>query len=328
MTNTEQADVVVIGMGPGGEEVAGRLAEAGLDVVGIDRALVGGECPYWGCVPSKMMIRAANLLAEGGRIPGMAGTATVTSDWAPVAARIRSEATDDWDDRVAVERFEGKGGRFIRGEGRVVAPGVVAVGDQRIEARRAVVLATGTQPAVPSIPGLDATPYWTNHDAIETKELPESLAVVGGGAVGAELAHVFARFGTQVTILEALERLVPVEEPEAGELLAEVFAADGIAVRAAATIERVDHDGNRFLLTMAHGGSGGAPAPGGHRPSRRPRRPRGRGDRSGREPTVGAGRRAPPGRRPRVGGRRCHREGPVHPRRHVSRGHRRGRHPG
>src|ERR1022692_2501379 len=122
-------DVVVVGMGPGGEEVAGRLAEAGLAVAGVESRLVGGECPYWGCVPSKMMIRAGNLLAEGRRIPGMAGTSTVTSDWAPVAARIRAEATDNWDDRVAVERFEGKGGRFVRGRGRLDGPSRVVVGD-------------------------------------------------------------------------------------------------------------------------------------------------------------------------------------------------------
>jgi len=95
-------------MGVAGEAVAGELAEAGWSVLGIDHRLVGGECPYWGCIPSKMMVRAADLLAEGRRVDGMAGSASVTPEWAPVAARIRVEATDDWDDRVAVERFEGK----------------------------------------------------------------------------------------------------------------------------------------------------------------------------------------------------------------------------
>src|SRR6266852_3647640 len=99
---TEPVDVVVVGMGPGGEEVAGTLAQAGLDVVGIDQRLVGGECPYYGCVPSKMMIRAGNLLAEARRIPGMAGESTVDPDWAAVAHRIRDAATDSWDDKVAV----------------------------------------------------------------------------------------------------------------------------------------------------------------------------------------------------------------------------------
>src|SRR3979409_2038930 len=119
---SEQIDIVVIGLGVGGGEVAGRLAQAGLTVVGIEHRLVGGECPYWGCIPSKMMIRAANLLAEARRVPGVAGATTVTPDWAPVAARIRKEATDNWDDAVAVKRFEDKGGRFVRGWGTLDGP--------------------------------------------------------------------------------------------------------------------------------------------------------------------------------------------------------------
>src|SRR3954454_14701444 len=113
-------DVIVIGLGPGGEHVAGSLAERGLRVLGVDRGLVGGECPYWGCVPSKMMIRAADALAEARRVDGLAGHATVTPDWAPVAQRIRAEATDTWDDTVAADRFIKKGGRLVRGRGRIL----------------------------------------------------------------------------------------------------------------------------------------------------------------------------------------------------------------
>src|SRR5687768_790815 len=122
---TVDVDVVVLGLGPGGEEVAGRLAEAGLSVVGIEQGLVGGECPYWACVPTKMMVRAAGLLAEARRTPGLAGEVDLRPDWAPVAARIRDEATDNWDDKVAVDRFTGKGGRFVRGQGRLAGPGRV-----------------------------------------------------------------------------------------------------------------------------------------------------------------------------------------------------------
>ena len=159
-------DVVVIGMGPGGEQAAGTLAEAGLVVAGVEDRLLGGECPYWGCVPSKMMIRAANLIMEGNRVNGMAGTARVDPDWAPVARRIRDEATDDWDDKAAVDRFTGKGGIFVRGHGRISAPGEVTVTPTRpdgggrvvLRARRGIVINTGTAPAVPPIGFMPRTP--------------------------------------------------------------------------------------------------------------------------------------------------------------------------
>ncbi len=254
----DQADVVVLGMGPGGEDVAG-LAEAGLAVVGIETRLLGGECPYWGCVPSKMMIRAADLLAEGGRIPGMSGDSTVLPDWRPVARRIRDEATDNWDDKVAVDRFKGKGGRFIRGRGRLTAPDEITVqtaGQRRvIRARRAVVIATGTGPSIPPIDGLAETPFWTNREAIETEEVPGSLLVLGGGAIGTELSQVFARFGARVTVVEAAGGLLPTDEPEAGAMLADVFGRDGIAVMTGAAATGVRHDGQRFTLTLTGGES-------------------------------------------------------------------------
>jgi len=250
---SEQADVIVVGMGPGGEDVAGRLAEAGLDVVGVEAELLGGECPYWGCVPSKMMIRASDLLAEAGRVPGMAGTATVHPDWAPVARRIREEATDSWDDAVAVKRFEDKGGRLVRGWGRLEGPRQVVVGDRVIDATRAVVINIGTRAWIPSVAGLADTPYWTNRGAIETEEVPESLTVLGGGAIGAELAQVFHRFGSRVTVLEVGAQLVGPEEPEAGALLAEVFGAEGIDVRTGVDIASIHHDGHRFAVSFGSG---------------------------------------------------------------------------
>src|SRR5690349_2251291 len=147
---TERVDVVVVGLGVGGEEVAGKLAEAGLSVVGIERSLVGGECPYWGCIPSKMMIRAANLLAEARRIPGIAGSVNgISPDWSPVAERIRKEATDTWDDTVAVERFEKSGGRFIRGQAKILDAKRVEVGGEVIEAGKALVITAGTAAAIP-----------------------------------------------------------------------------------------------------------------------------------------------------------------------------------
>ncbi len=226
-------------------------------MTGVEAKLVGGECPYWGCVPSKMMIRAASLLAEGRRIPGMAGASAVEPDWGPVARRIRDEATDSWDDKVAVDRFTGKGGHFVRGRGRITGRGEVTVdtagGARVLQARRGILVNTGTEPAIPPIPGLAGTPYWTNREAVETEEVPESLIVLGGGAVGAELAQVFARFGARVSVVEAMGQLLPMEEPEAGDLLAGVFARDGIAVRTGARAERVSHDGSQFTVNLAGG---------------------------------------------------------------------------
>lgn len=236
----ESVDVVVIGMGVAGEAVAGPLAEAGLRVVGVEAGLVGGECPYWGCVPSKMAIRAANALAEARRVDELAGAATVTPDWGPVARRIREEATDDWNDQVAVDRFVGKGGIFVRGRGRIDGPGRVVVEDRSFVVRRGIVIATGTSPAMPPVPGLDEVDVWTNREVLEAEELPRSMVVLGGGAIGAELAQAIARFGTEVTVVEAADRLLPQEEPEVHDVVADSFAADGIDVRVGVTADRVE----------------------------------------------------------------------------------------
>ncbi|MFJ7904272.1 dihydrolipoyl dehydrogenase family protein [Streptomyces sp. NPDC096198] len=250
MSANELTDVVVVGLGPGGEYIAGTLAEAGLDVVGVESELVGGECPYWGCVPSKMMIRAQNLLAEVGRAPALAGEAVVTPDWARVAGRIRGEATDDWNDQVAADRFTAKGGRLVRGPGRLAGPRRVTVGDRTFEARRGVVLATGTRPRIPPVPGLEGTPYWTNRDAMAAKELPVSLVVLGGGAIGVELAQVFARFMCAVTVVEGQERLLSQEEPESGELAAQVLRADGVTVLTGTRARQISHNGSKFTVRL------------------------------------------------------------------------------
>jgi len=251
-------DVVVIGLGPGGEEVAGRLADAGLEVVGVDERLLGGECPYWGCIPSKIMVRAGNLVAEAHRVPGSAGTCHVHTEWAPVARHVRA-ATDDWDDKVAVDRLTARGARFLRGTGRLTGPREVTVlhsgGDTETVLRpsRAIVLAVGSRPVAPPVPGLAGTGYWTNRELIETPELPESLLVLGGGAVGLELGQALQRMGCAVTVLESQPRLLAREEPEAAELLTRVLTTEGVSVHTGTEAASVSWSGDWFTVTGRRG---------------------------------------------------------------------------
>ena len=245
-----EVDTVVIGLGPGGESAATTLAEAGLNVVGIDQRLVGGECPYFGCIPSKMMVRAAHLLAEGRRITGMAGESAVTPSWTPVAQRISDEATTGWDDTVAVERLGKAGVTFVRGHGRLTGERTVEVAGQTFVAARGVVLNSGTEPAIPPIEGLADTPFWTNRDAVQVTDLPASLIVIGGGAIGAEICQAFARFGVQVTLLEVADRILAPEEPEASSLVVDVFAREAIQVLTGVTIGSVSYDEGRFTVDV------------------------------------------------------------------------------
>jgi pyruvate/2-oxoglutarate dehydrogenase complex dihydrolipoamide dehydrogenase (E3) component len=250
MSEPIEVDVVVIGLGPGGEAVTGQLAKEGLDVVGVDKHLVGGECPYYGCVPSKMMIRGADVLAEARRVGELAGRATVDPDWTAVSTRIRDEATTDWNDQIAVDRLVDAGARVVHGAARLDGPKRVVVDDETFVARRGVVLNTGTEPAVPPIEGLADTPYWTNRDAVKVTDLPASLLVIGGGAIGLEMAQAFSRFGVAVTVIEVAPRILALEEPESSKLIGEVFAREGIQVLAGVSVTNVSYADGRFTVTV------------------------------------------------------------------------------
>ncbi|MCE7005236.1 NAD(P)/FAD-dependent oxidoreductase [Kibdelosporangium philippinense] len=239
----EDVDVVVIGLGPGGESLATQLGKAGLSVVGIDARLVGGECPYYACIPTKMMIRAADALAEARRANQLAGSVQIQPDWAPVAARVRDDATANWNDQAAVDRLEAAGVRFVRGYGKITGTDEVTVGDLVFRTRKGIVLNPGTDPAVPPIDGLADTPLWTNREAVPATAVPKSLIVLGGGPVGCEFAQVFARFGADVTVLQSPDRLLPNDEPESSELLRQIFEREGIKVVTGARATKVDHDG-------------------------------------------------------------------------------------
>jgi pyruvate/2-oxoglutarate dehydrogenase complex dihydrolipoamide dehydrogenase (E3) component len=249
----EQLDLIVIGMGVGGEEVAGRAAEAGMRVLGVERKLVGGECPYWGCIPSKMMIRAANALAETGRVNKLAGRASAEPSWDPVAARVR-EATANWDDQAAVERFEGKGGRFLRGQARIVGQRAVEVDGERFEATHGIVIATGGEPVMPPVDGIDQVDAWTNREAIEATELPRSVVVLGAGPVGLELAQAFHRFGTTATLVETADHALPDDEPENGEAMRAVLEEDGMTLRTGVSAKSVRRGGPGVVVELSDGG--------------------------------------------------------------------------
>lgn len=251
----QECEVVVLGMGTCGEDASLRLANAGVDVVGIEGRLIGGECPYWACIPSKWLIRSTNMMTEARRANGLVGKVTVEPDWTVIASRIRAEVTGGWNDSAGVGRFEARGGRFIRGFGRLTAPGEVEVEGTKIVAKRGVLVATGSQPLIPPIPGLDDVPYWTNHEAIEVEELPGSLVILGGGPVGCELGQVFARFGVDVTIVEGQERLLHVEEPETSQLVADALKEDGVELRLGVRAASVANDGDSVSVRLDDGTS-------------------------------------------------------------------------
>jgi pyruvate/2-oxoglutarate dehydrogenase complex dihydrolipoamide dehydrogenase (E3) component len=258
MSNEHEVDLVVIGTGPGGEALATGAAKADLDVVAVDKHLVGGECPYYGCIPTKMMVRASDALAEAGRAATLAGDVSVTASWTPVAKRITEEATTGWDDTIAVDRLRDAGATVHHAVGRLDGAGRVRIEEPGGEvityvARRGVVVDPGTRPAIPPIDGLAGTPYWTNRDAVQLTELPSTLVVVGGGPVGCELAQVFARFGVRVTVVQHGPRLIAADEPEASDLLARVFAGDGIRVLTGVEVEQVSYADGAFTLRLDTG---------------------------------------------------------------------------
>jgi pyruvate/2-oxoglutarate dehydrogenase complex dihydrolipoamide dehydrogenase (E3) component len=250
MADATNVDVVVIGLGPGGEFLAGQVAKAGLKVLAVDRRLVGGECPYYGCIPSKMIVHAADAIATARRVPEFGGTVEVTPDYGPVHARIRDEATTDWDDQIAVDRLKDAGAEVVHGEARIVGPKRVEVGGVTYEASKGVVLNTGTEPAAPPIEGLADTPYWTNRDVLRAEELPSSMIVIGGGPIGAELAQGFTRFGVKVTVLEVAARLLGPIEPEAAKVVADTFAAEGIQVLTGVKIAKVAYAEGQFSVEV------------------------------------------------------------------------------
>ena len=251
---TREYDVIVVGMGVGGEEVAGRLASAGLNVLAVERKLVGGECPYWGCIPSKVMVRAGNTIGEAARVLGLAGDVKISPEWEPVAKRVRS-VTADWNDEAAVERLRGKGGALVRGHARITGGRTIEVDGTAYRARTGIVVATGGEPALPPVEGIEDVPYWTNREAIEATDLPRSIIVLGAGAIGLELGQTFHRFGTEVTFVELFDHAMALEEPENGAELDEVIRAEGMTLLTRTKAIRARSSGGEVTLDFSDGNS-------------------------------------------------------------------------
>jgi len=227
---SQEFDVVCLGGGVAGEAIAGGLRDSGLTLAIVERELVGGECAYWGCVPSKTLLRSGETLSEADRARLLAASRVEwTVDFPKVSKRVLWMARDLDDSRPA-KAVEATGARLFRGQGTLTDPRTVAVGGERLTARRAIVIANGSTAVIPPIPGLDQVEYWTNRQAAVPRELPGSLAILGGGAIGVELGQAFARLGSKVTVIEGGPKFLGMEEPEAGAALRPHLEADGITL--------------------------------------------------------------------------------------------------
>ncbi|HKB17666.1 MAG TPA: NAD(P)/FAD-dependent oxidoreductase [Candidatus Dormibacteraeota bacterium] len=249
----QEFDVVCLGGGVAGEAIAGGLQGSGLSLAVVERELVGGECPYWGCIPSKTLLRSGETLEEAGRARTLAASWVEWDvDFPKVSKRVYWMARDLDDTRPAAA-MEATGAKLVRGAGKLVDLRTVEVGGEQLIARKAVVIANGGTAVIPPIPGLDKVDFWTNRQATLPRELPGSLAVLGGGAVGVELGQAFARLGSKVTVIEAGPRILGAEEPEAAIALRPHLLADGIQLLVGDPVAGVEKESGGVIVTFKSG---------------------------------------------------------------------------
>ena len=240
---------MVIGSGSGGRAVAGRLADAGLGVAMVESGLVGGECPFWACMPAKALLRPAQAVAEARRVPGLVAG---IEDWDALLA-FRDDVVSGWDDAHKAEDYVARGVTILRGHGRLAGAGRVDV-DGTVHAAERVVLATGSAAAIPPIDGLEAVAFWTNREAMEMRRVPESAAILGAGPVGIEIGQMLHRYGSRVVMLDEAPRPLPAEDPEVGDLLARRLRDEGIDLILGTEVAAVARaEGGRSRLTLAGG---------------------------------------------------------------------------
>lgn len=241
-------DAVVVGMGPGGEVAALRLMAAGRDIAVVERELIGGECGYWACVPSKTLLRPPEARAETQRAAGVSEAQLSVAE----TLAYRDVMVRNYDDSKQVKDYEDQGAAVFKGDGRIAAPNVVQVGDDRIEATH-IIVATGSDPVIPPIEGLDSIDVWTNREATGLKEVPESIIVMGGGPVGVEMGQLLARFGSHVKLVQGADRVLNREDPQVSALLTDALEADGIEVHAGRNVVRASADGDAVTVELDDG---------------------------------------------------------------------------
>jgi len=253
-------DVVVIGAGPVGYTVADRARAAGLSVAVVERELVGGECSYWACIPSKAMLRPVVAVADARRVAG-ARQAMTGAVYAPAVLKRRDEWVTNWNDEDQAVGLKARGAELIRGHGRLDGHRRVAVatpdgGTVTLTARHAVVVCTGSRTALPELAGLAEARPWTNREATDSRAVPGRLAIVGGGGVGVEMASAWAGLGSSVTLLAQADGLLPRMEPFAGELVGRGLAEAGVDVRVGVTVTGIRRPGGTGPVTLTLEGGG------------------------------------------------------------------------